>query len=258
MNGAANGRTRCDHRKCVASDRSFGREQSGIPWILVADSIKQWQPLLLHNLATQFDFLSLTMKRCSQCHFTFEDHQQVCYFDGTELTPYPAPLPSSQDSSVPMSPFCRLARSRVCWAALSVVGGLISNALLMIYYDSASQPNVTSKAESRNAMVSLVSPAQLPIQPPTHIARPDTLTSKPKITAAAKPSSPTARRTTTFKPQASRSPMLGVRSSTPVRKQPLAFETAQPKKESNVTAIFKKSGSILKKTVSILKKPFDR
>jgi hypothetical protein len=180
---------------------------------------------------------------------------------------------------------------------LALVGGLISNALLNSYDDSANQPNVASKAESRNAVVS---PAQLPIQPPFHNARPDTLTSQPKITAAAKPLSPIARRTTTFKPQVSRSharvrsstlvrkqtltsqPKITaaakpsspiatttfkpqgpryddwVRSSTPVRKQTSAFETAQPKKESNVTAILKKSGSILKKTVGILKRPFDR
>jgi len=87
------------------------------------------------------------MKRCSECDFTFEDHQQVCDFDGTELTIIPESVPKA----VRTSPFRRLARSRVALAAL-VLAGLISSALLIGYYDSASQSSaeIASNSESRN------------------------------------------------------------------------------------------------------------
>ena len=98
------------------------------------------------------------MKRCSECEFTFEDHQQFCDFDGTELTFVPEPFPSFKKASVPVSVFpslfLRVARSRVSLAVVAFSGVMLS-ALLIGYNDSRSQPDnhVASNAESRNDTV---------------------------------------------------------------------------------------------------------
>jgi hypothetical protein len=73
------------------------------------------------------------MKRCSQCDFIFEDDQELCDFDGTELTTFPEPTPFAQNISpkiqasktVTPSPFRRLALSRASLTAL-LLAGLIS------------------------------------------------------------------------------------------------------------------------------------
>ena len=191
------------------------------------------------------------MKRCSQCHFTFEDHEHFCDFDGTALTPYAEPR-SQNVSLASDSPFLRLVKSRVALALL-VLAGVVSSALLIGYYEAASQVNVdvASNDERPDDMVSLVPPAEAPVQPAVHIRSPKPLSRDRRITAA-KDSSPIARRSaTTYRSHAR------VRSSTPFRKHSRAPEIAHLKKESKVTAILKQTGTILKKTVSILKKPFD-
>ena len=98
------------------------------------------------------------MKRCSQCEFTFEDPQQFCDFDDTELTVVPEPFPSFKKVSVPAtmlpSPFVRVARSRVSVAVLALAGVMLS-ALLIGYFEAASQPNIAiaSNAESGNELI---------------------------------------------------------------------------------------------------------
>lgn len=100
------------------------------------------------------------MKRCSQCEFTFEDYQQFCDFDGTELTVVPEPFPSFKKVSVPATVFpsllLRVARSRVSLALLALAGVMLS-ALLIGYLESGSQPNIyiASNAESRNEVISV-------------------------------------------------------------------------------------------------------
>ena len=100
------------------------------------------------------------MKRCSQCEFTFEDYQQFCDFDGTELTVVPEPFPSFKKVSVPATLFpsllLRVARSRVSLALLALAGVMLS-ALLIGYFESGSQPNVdiASNAESRSEAISV-------------------------------------------------------------------------------------------------------
>ena len=98
------------------------------------------------------------MKRCSECEFTFEDHQQFCDFDGTELTVVPEPFPSFKKVPVPVSVvpsiLLRVARSRVSVAVLTLAGVMLS-ALLIGYFEAASQPNIAiaSNAESRNELI---------------------------------------------------------------------------------------------------------
>jgi len=100
------------------------------------------------------------MKRCSECEFTFEDYQQFCDFDGTELTVVPEPFPSFKKVSVPVtvlpSLLLRVARSRVSLALLALAGLMLS-ALLIGYFESGSQPNIdiASNAESRNEVISV-------------------------------------------------------------------------------------------------------
>ena len=98
------------------------------------------------------------MKRCSECEFTFEDHQQFCDFDGTELTVVPEPFPFFKKVPVPVSVvpsiFLRVARSRVSVALLALAGVMLS-AFLIGYFEAASQPNIAiaSNAESRNELI---------------------------------------------------------------------------------------------------------
>jgi hypothetical protein len=98
------------------------------------------------------------MKRCSECEFTFEDHQQFCDFDGTELTVVPEPFPSFKKVPVPVSVvpsiFLRVARSRVSVAVLAL-GGVMLSAVLIGYFESGSQPNIdiAATSESRNEVI---------------------------------------------------------------------------------------------------------
>ena len=107
------------------------------------------------------------MKRCSKCEFTFEDHQQFCDFDGTELTVVPEPFPSFKKVSVPTtmlpSLFVRIARSRVS-VAVVVLAGVMLSALLIGYFEAASQPNIAiaSNAESRNEVIPIPPGLSLP------------------------------------------------------------------------------------------------
>src|SRR5688572_13111819 len=104
------------------------------------------------------------MKHCSQCAFTFEDHQQFCDFDGTELTVLPDPIPSFKNVSVPAtglpSLLLRVGRSRVFHGALALAAMMLS-ALLIGYYDAESQTNIdtAANAESRNDLVNPVAQA---------------------------------------------------------------------------------------------------
>jgi hypothetical protein len=191
------------------------------------------------------------MKRCSQCHFTFEDHQHFCDFDGTPLTPYAEPR-SQNVSLASDSPFRRLVRSRVTLSLL-LLAGVVSSALLVGYYEAASQANddVTANAERPDDLVRLVPSAEAPVQPPVDIRSPNPLTADRRITTAKDCSRMVRRSATTYRSHAR------VRSSTPFRKHSRAFENAHLQKESKVNAILKRTGSILKKTVSILKRPFE-
>ncbi len=137
------------------------------------------------------------MKLCSQCQFTFEDPQQFCDFDGTELTILPEHLPSFKSLSLPAtgsaSLFLRVARSRVSLAVLAFAGVMLS-ALLIGYYDSGSQSNIeiASHAESRNDMENLVpqSPSETSGKAkPDQGVKPRIISTQRRIGAGEKPSS---------------------------------------------------------------------
>lgn len=147
------------------------------------------------------------MKRCSQCGFTFEENEQVCDFDGTELTTVPEPIPFYQRvspnvstlSAVRRSRFRRLALSPVTLAVLALAG-LISSALLIGYYDSGSRPNIepnidlASNAESRNDTVVVPQgPAKASAQvKPDQVAKPRSISTQRRITSASKASMPSS------------------------------------------------------------------
>jgi hypothetical protein len=223
------------------------------------------------------------MKRCSECHFTFEDYQQVCDFDGTNLTDIPEPSSLSNRVSVPMavsrSPVRWLLRSPISLAVFAVAGVVLS-AVLLGYYDSRNQPNieVVSNAESVSSVVTPAPPAQVdtPIQAETPSQRPRSITTQRRITAAEKsgsvPSSmirwpseqrPVRKTSITSRsrparsipqPPATSKQVASKRRSEKTNRQSLArnHQTAfrSQKKESKVVAMLKKTGRILKR-------PFD-
>ncbi len=85
------------------------------------------------------------MKHCPQCEFTFDDQQQVCDFDGTELSVVPERVPSFK--TVSFAPagsgsfVRRPAKSRAGLPVLALAGVALS-ALLVGYYDSLSGTNI--------------------------------------------------------------------------------------------------------------------
>jgi hypothetical protein len=260
------------------------------------------------------------MKQCSQCHFTFEDHEQFCDFDATELTPCPEPLAAARDASLLFggSPFVRLFRSRVSLTCLALAG-VISSALLIGYCDAESQTKVDTQGNSdtRDSAVSLANapnqpPGEPRVQPSVH-SRSQTLAhsmvqistrgrfqtrarsqiqasvrrrsqpaaqsrvqasarrrSQPAAQSQVQPSAKTAsatvrgqRSTPAAKPPVPWPPTTAplsraeVRSSVPNRNEPRAVENSHLKKEPAPTTILKKTANVLKKTITLLRKPFD-
>src|SRR5216684_4680915 len=92
------------------------------------------------------------MKRCPKCAFSFANFHHVCDFDGTDLVDDPETLPVSPGVSAlvaaTQTPFLRLVKSPVFLIVLALAG-LVSSALLIGYYDAASQPNSIAKSPAR-------------------------------------------------------------------------------------------------------------
>ncbi len=113
------------------------------------------------------------MKRCPKCDFSFVNFHNVCDFDGTDLVDDPETLPVSPGISAlvaaTQSPFLRLVKSPVFLLVLALAG-LVSSALLIGYFDAATQPNsiaeTPASGDSRDAIGSLVPPAQPAAEPP--------------------------------------------------------------------------------------------
>src|SRR5713226_8112090 len=212
------------------------------------------------------------MKRCPKCDFSFASFHHVCDFDGTDLVDDPSTLPVSPGVSAlvaaTQSPYLRLIKSPVFLAVLALAG-LLSSALLIGYFDAASQHNSFAESQaSRDSVVSLVPPVQPPAQVGTQARSTSrSETSKPK---AARDLSSTRERSVT----ASRS-RARLRSSRSIRNQQSRPEIAlqrQPKdkalqKESKESALQRDSKenanrkeskltAALKTTWNILKKPF--
>src|SRR5260370_21534289 len=160
------------------------------------------------------------MKRCLKCDFSFASFHHVCDFDGTDLIDDPESLPVSPGVSAlvaaTQSPFLRLVKSPVFLAVLALAG-LLSSALLIGYFDAASQPDSFTKSRaSRDSVVSLAPPVQPPAQPPARIGTRAPSTSRSEISKpkATKDLSSTPKRSVT----ASRS-RARLRSSHSIRNQ---------------------------------------
>ena len=111
------------------------------------------------------------MKHCPQCEFTFDDQQQLCDFDGTELSVVPEKLPSFKTVSLvpPASAsfLGRLVKSRAALAVLALVGVALS-ALLIGHYDSVNQGEIDiSKSQIRSDTPAIVMATQVDTVPQT-------------------------------------------------------------------------------------------
>ena len=82
------------------------------------------------------------MKRCPKCEFTFDDHQEFCDFDGAELSVVPELVPSLPVTGSRLR-FLSAVRSPVTLAGLLLVGVTLS-ALMIGYYDAANSPDSMS------------------------------------------------------------------------------------------------------------------
>ncbi len=220
------------------------------------------------------------MKRCPKCDFSFASFHHVCDFDGTDLIDDPETLPVSPGVSAlvaaTQSPFLRLIKFPVVLAVLALAG-LLSSALLIGYFDAASQPD--SFTESRvsrdspsNSIASLVPPVQTRAQPQAQVGTQAPFTSRSEISKpkATKDISSTHERSVT----ASRS-RARPRSSPSIRSQQSRPEIAlqrqakdkAPQRESKESALQRDSKenanrkeskvtATLKMTWNIIKRPF--
>lgn len=135
------------------------------------------------------------MKHCPQCEFTFDDQQQVCDFDGTELSVVPERPPSFQivklAPAVSRSRVRRIVQSRPALAALALAGVLLS-ALLVGYYDSRNQPKGgMSNSQTRNDQARPLNSTQVDAvgQVETETDRPRIVSTQRRIGADQLPSS---------------------------------------------------------------------
>ena len=216
------------------------------------------------------------MKRCPKCDFSFASFHHVCDFDGTDLIDDPETLPVSPGVSAlvaaTQSPFLRLVKSPVVLAVLALAG-LLSSALLIGYFDAASQPDsFTESRASRDSVVSLAPPVQTPVQPQAQVGTQAPFISRSPMSKpkAAKDLSATRERSVTASRLRAR-----LRSSPSIRNQQSRPEIAlqgqpkdkAPQKESkenapqrdskeNANRKESKVTATLKTTWNIIKRPF--
>src|SRR5580765_731742 len=100
------------------------------------------------------------MKRCPECHFTFEDRVQVCDFDGSELTSFADPAPLSDRIVGPStkSNLIRFANSRIGLAGL-VLLLLLLRVVFIVRHKSSSTPTLDDKVWTAERHDSIVSTA---------------------------------------------------------------------------------------------------
>jgi hypothetical protein len=222
------------------------------------------------------------MKRCPQCHFTFEDYEDLCDFDGSELTPYPEARDNASAGVTVCPPlYVRVLKSRLGLTLLGIMA-LICGSLVIGYLDSRNQQNVEAPkvSDKRQPSVSLVAPVKTrkTARPRIRKATPQTQarainrpTRQLRSKGSQRPRSAVARSSSCKGPLlrptiAKATPSLNSRR-TVSRSQArpanaaaghvVARTPASKKNDSKVMAIFKKTGSVLKKTVGFLKRPFD-
>ena len=185
------------------------------------------------------------MKRCPECHFTFEDRVQVCDFDGSELTAFADPAPLSDRIVGPptKSNLIRFANSRLGLAGL-VLLLLVPGVVLIVRHKSWSPPKLEEKtwtAERHDSIIG-TSPKRK---------------SRARIAYAHKPvrrTRVTIARASTTRRISTPTTVARVRSS-PANSGPPTVVLSE-KKDSRLNVAFKKTGNALKKTLSVLRKPF--
>ena len=169
------------------------------------------------------------MKRCPQCEFLYEDDQSLCDMDGVLLVFDSRTLPNLHALATvpPVATSESARRNRAVPAFATLILALV---LGLVYYVST-RPNTTYTPAVVN---SVTEPAPV-IAAPTPVAIPEEATQPqppPLKKEEAKPEATTktpVKRTTTK-----------ATSNTQTR-------TAEPKKDSKVNSILKKTGRILKK-----------
>ena len=214
------------------------------------------------------------MKFCPKCDFSFASFHYVCDFDGTDLVDAPETLPVSPGISALVAatqpPYLRLIKSPVFLAVLALAG-LLSSALLIGYFDAASQPNSFADSQaSRDSVVSLVPPAQTPVQPQAQVETTAPSFIRSEISKPAKDLSATRKRSVTASrsrpPLRSSPPMMNPQSKPEIalQGQPKDKALQNESKESALQNDSKKNANHkeskltakLKTTWNILKKPF--
>jgi hypothetical protein len=218
------------------------------------------------------------MKRCPKCDFSFASFHHVCDFDGTDLVDDPVTLPVSPGVTAlvaaTQSPFLRLIKSPLFLAVLALAG-LMSSALLIGYFDAASQPNSSAESQaardsSSNSIVSLVPPVQAQAQPLAGVGTQAPSISRSEISKpkAAKDVSSTSERSVTASRSRARlrfSPSIRNHQNEIALQEPPTDKALQKEsKESALQRDSKKNANrkeskvtaTLKTTWNILKKPF--
>jgi hypothetical protein len=206
------------------------------------------------------------MKRCPQCDFTFEDYRQVCDFDGTELTAAPEVIVSAPTVPTPAAVrpliFRRFSGSRLSLAALALAGVILS-ALLIGYYDSTNQGDVDTVSIAPTA--NSAGPTTSKNLERDQVAKPRSISTQRRIKANEKvssmPGSLLRPPSETYRFRASRTrpgPHTSTLQANTLGKGKAAgrFQARNQKRLGTVDKKDSKVVAILKKTGSILTKPF--
>jgi hypothetical protein len=127
------------------------------------------------------------MKHCPQCEFTFDDQQESCDFDGSELKAIPEKPPFfKSDLLAPAASGSfarRLVRSRTGLAIL-VATGMAASALMIGYYDAANQPDqASSQTQSETATIASSTQTETAAQVASQADRPRPISTQRKIGA---------------------------------------------------------------------------
>ena len=198
------------------------------------------------------------MKRCPECHFTFEDRVEVCDFDGCELTPFadPAPLSDRIVRPTTKSNLIRFANSRIGLAGL-VLLLLVPGVVFIVRHKSSSPPKSDEQAWTAERHDSIISAAPKR-KSRKRIAYAHKPVHRNRVTIAR---ASTPHRVTIARASTPRRISPPTRTVAPVKSSPANFSkqtvVRYEKKDSKLTVVFKKTGNALKRTLSFLKKPFE-
>lgn len=207
------------------------------------------------------------MKRCPECHFTFDDYEQVCDFDGSELTPFPESLPKL---AAPQPFYVRLFKSHLGVALLAIVALVISS-LVVGYFDATTQQSANGVQSNEPASeLGLVTSSQAGRRAKSRRTTRPRFSNRLRATTALRSRISTAKASKSRRlpatyakaspkvtRQRSASARWQARSAHTTSRHAVARQNVSTRNDSKVTAVFKKTGSVLKKAVGFLKRPFD-